>query len=126
MKRNKRTVFLLLAVMVFTLGACGTQPIVGQWSFDIGAAMQLTGVSKEEIASVQVMTGNTPVLLEFTGDGRYIVRVTINGEEQLLETTYTLEGNRVLTDGTEFEYKVEGNRLFLTDGGFTFGLDRVK
>lgn len=126
MKRNKRTVFLLLAVMVFTLGACGTQSIVGQWSFDIGAAMQLTGVSKEEIASVQAMTGNTPVLLEFTGDGRYIVRVTINGEEQLLETTYTLEGNRVLTDGTEFEYKVEGNRLFLTDGGFTFGLDRVK
>ena len=126
MKRNKRTVFLLLAVMVFTLGACGTQPIVGQWSFDIGAAMQLTGVSKEEIASVQAMTGNTPVLLEFTGDGRYIVRVTINGEEQLLETTYTLEGNRVLTDGTEFEYKVEGNRLFLTDDGFTFGLDRVK
>lgn len=126
MKRNKRTVFLLLAVMVFTLGACGTQPIVGQWSFDIGAAMQLTGVSKEEIASVQAMTGNTPVLLEFTGDGRYIVRVTINGEEQLLETTYTLEGNRVLADGTEFEYKVEGNRLFLTDGGFTFGLDRVK
>lgn len=126
MKRNKRTFFLLLAVMVFTLGACGTQPIVGQWSFDIGAAMQLTGVSKEEIASVQAMTGNTPVLLEFTGDGRYIVRVTINGEEQLLETTYTLEGNRVLTDGTEFEYKVEGDRLFLTDGGFTFGLDRVK
>lgn len=126
MKRNKRTFFLLLAVMVFTLGACGTQPIVGQWSFDIGAAMQLTGVSKEEIASVQAMTGNTPVLLEFTGDGRYIVRVTINGEEQLLETTYTLEGNRVLADGTEFEYKVEGNRLFLTDGGFTFGLDRVK
>lgn len=126
MKRNKRTVFLLLAVMVFTLGACGTQPIVGQWSLDIGAAMQLTGVSKEEIASVQAMTGNTPVLLEFTGDGRYIVRVTINGEEQLLEMTYTLEGNRVLTDGTEFEYKVEGNRLFLTDGGFTFGLDWVK
>lgn len=131
MKLNKRILaILVLVVMALSLTACssGSGSIVGVWKMDIDAILAMEGITKEaypdEYDMMKSMMAGAEMTLEFTNDGRCIMKASVMGETTEEQSTYTLEGNTIYLDGEPGEYKISGNKLTLTEGGISLTLTR--
>lgn len=136
MKMNKKWIaVIMLVVMVFALTACGekkeeTKPteapkatIVGVWQMDIESLLTMAGISAEEYEMVK-SAGGFEITLEFTADGKAIMTTTAMGQSQVDESTYSVNGDVLTMDGSDGTYKIEGNKLTLSQGELTLNLTR--
>ena len=64
--------------------------------------------------------------MEFTADGKVILNMTMMGETETEETTYSLEDGKLVMEGEPAEYKVEGDKLSITSEGQTLVMTKVK
>lgn len=141
MKFNR--IYLYLAGCLFTVFSlsCGdddgnelpTNELVGSW---VASSASVSGCSDpaENQEELLPCTSQMCTRIEFTADGTYITRETINGVEEVETGTYTISGNLVVVTigGTpdQADFSVSGNTLTLSlleeDSGCTlrFGWTR--
>lgn len=138
MKLGKKLVAVLMMLMiVLCLTACGEKKeeakpaeapktIVGLWVVNMEETMIADGLSAEEARENVAAMGDAKITYEFTADGRLIGTQTMNGETVTEETTYTLDGDKlIMGEGSSAVYKLEGDKLTI-DGGDPFVLYRSK
>ena len=128
MKLNKMVAILMLVVLAFSLTACGgskSQDIVGKWNIDVNSLLEMTGASPTDLEMIESL-GGMSATMEFTKDGKCILEMSVMGQTETQEQTYTLEDGKVLLDGAPGDYKVEGDKLTLTADGLTMVLTRAK
>lgn len=128
MKLNKMVAILMLVVLAFSLTACGGskgQDIVGKWNIDVNSLLEMTGASPTDLEMIESL-GGMSATMEFTKDGKCILEMSVMGQTETQEQTYTLEDGKVLLDGAPGDYKVEGDKLTLTADGLTMVLTRAK
>lgn len=142
MNLNKKWIaVLLLVVLALCLTACGEKKeeapktpaateapktIVGLWVVNMEETMIADGLSAEEAKETVAAMGDAKMTYEFTADGRLIGTQTMNGENMTEETTYTLDGDKlIMGEGSTAVYKLEGDKLTI-DGGDTFVMYRSK
>lgn len=133
MKLNKLIAVLMLVVLAFGLTACGSkeQGIVGKWSLDADSMLAMSGedlssMSEEEKEFMKGMLAMMSMTMEFTADGKAILSMTMMGETETEETTYSLEDGKLVMEGEPAEYKVEGDKLSITSEGQTLVMTKVK
>lgn len=133
MKLNKLIAVLMLVVLAFGLTACGSkeQSIVGKWSLDADSMLAMSGedlssMSEEEKELMKGMLAMMSMTMEFTADGKAIMSMTMMGETETEETTYSLEDGKLVMEGEPAEYKVEGDKLSITAEGQTLVMTKVK
>ncbi len=105
--------------------------------------LALTGPAKADDAAklvgkweVTKSTGDTPVgaIVEFQKAGKMAVAVTLDGKDLKLTGTYKLDGKKLKVDlklgdekiEHEFDVKIKGDELTLSDGEKADTLKRVK
>ena len=66
--------------------------------------------------NVAFATAGSDHIIAITADGK-VIATEISGEEKLVigETTYSVDGNNITIDGSNGTYKIEGNKLSVTD-----------
>lgn len=101
-----------------------SQSVVGVWDIDVEAAMQMIGMSNEEYDAIQPFLNRMSVTIEFTADGRMIMRSNFMGQEDVSEEYYEVKGNQIFVDGEPKEYVIEGNTMTLTEDGSSRVLTR--
>ncbi len=97
--RKTLSVLAVLCLLVTFMASCASNPLVGKWSVDTGAVA---------------------VTAEFKTDGTYAV-ATSSGIVQVTvsEGTYKVNGNKLsLNDGSETEFSIQNNKLYVTLAGF--------
>ncbi len=128
MKLNKMVAILMLVVLAFSLTACGGskgQDIVGKWNIDVNSLLEMTGASPTDLEMIESL-GGMSATMEFTKDGKCILEMSMMGQTETQEQSYTLEDGKVLLDGAPGDYMVEGDKLTLTADGLTMVLTRAK
>lgn len=137
MKLGKKLVAVLMMLMIaLCLTACGEtkeekkpaapKTIVGLWVVNMEETMIADGLSAEEAREYAASMAGASMTYEFTADGKLIGRQTMNGETETEETTYTLDGDKlIMGEGSSAVYKLEGDKLTI-DGGDPFVLYRSK
>lgn len=117
----------LLAVLLtlgMLLGLCGAafaleqKDIEGVWEAkDKGSLLTLAGYTDEYYDALMTIFGDTMSLtMEFTSDNKMITTMSMAGESETMEQTYTLYDPYILVDdGGISELKLEGDQLTITD-----------
>lgn len=90
----KRLLLGIVAVAIIALSGCGhaSDKIIGVWS--------ITKINGEEVPA------DSPATMQFTKDGKHIVKMKRDGKEEVSEGNYSVEGDKVKVagkgaDGTE-------------------------
>lgn len=130
MKNFKRVLALMLiALMALSFAACGKSPadkLIGKWNFDMKSLYKMAGVEEDQIAMFESIVGEMSGSMEFLKDGKVILTMTAMGETDVDESTYTVEGSKIIIDGDPAEFKIEKNTLTITDEEVTMVLIKAK
>ena len=106
-----------------TTGVC-TDSIVGVWKMDIDAVLEMAGMSKSDYEAVKSLIGEIEATVEFTKDGKCILKVSMMGQTETEESEYKVDGNILYMNGDPGEFKINGNKLTLTYEGQSLTLTR--
>lgn len=105
-----------------------SQDLIGVWSVDLKSMLMSNGVmTEEEYESVKDMLATMEYTIEFTADGRAIMRGTVDGEEtaapEEIPFTFVEEG-KLLLEGVECTYVIEGDTMNFVEGEVGFVMTR--
>lgn len=125
MKLSKKLVaVLLLVVLVVSLAACSSNSVVGVWQMDIDSVLTQAGISKADYEMVKAMGFEMEATMEFTKDGKAIMKVTAMGQTQTQEGKYEVKGDKLILDGDESTFKINGNKLTITSGSVVLNMTK--
>lgn len=122
---KKRIAILLVAVMALTAFACQnnrdgkdteTNALIGTWTL-----VQVDGNTEEAQMAKMFLTMGTSEYTFFE-DGKVMVTVTFNGEEQAQNYKYSVDGDKMTVNGDTAGYKIEGDLLtmYMNEGNFVY------
>lgn len=122
---KKRIAILLVAVMALTAFACQnngdakdteTNALIGTWTL-----VQVDGNTEEAQMAKMFLTMGTSEYTFFE-DGKVVVTVTFNGEEQAQNYKYSVDGDKMTVNGDTAGYKIEGDLLtmYMNEGNFVY------
>lgn len=122
---KKRIAILLVAVMALTAFACQnngdgkdteTNALIGTWTL-----VQVDGNTEEAQMAKMFLTMGTSEYTFFE-DGKVMVTVTFNGEEQAQNYKYSVDGDKMTVNGDTARYKIEGDLLtmYMNEGNFVY------
>ena len=93
----RRLLIGIAAIAIITLSGCGhaSDKIIGVWS--------ITKVNGIEVPA------EAPASMQFTKDGKHIVKMKRDGKEVPDEGTYTVEGDKITVSGKGADGTVKSN-----------------
>ena len=125
MKINQTYLYLASCLTIVLALSCGdddgieepNSELVGTW---VASSASISGCSDPTENGEEPLPCTTQLCtrIEFTNDGTFITRETVNGVESVETGTYTISGNLVVitVDGTpdQADFMVNGNTLTLS------------
>lgn len=136
MKGTKKIIALLLLVaMVLGLAACSSTPasIVGVWEMEMEDYYKLIGdmvglIGGDDYGFGGLMDfafSQSEATMEFTPDGQVIMRMYFMGSLESQDyMTYTIEGNKLIIDGSPMDFTLRRDKLILRENGMKLELTR--
>lgn len=93
-----------------------TNALIGTWTL-----VQVDGSTEEAQMAKMFLTMGTSEYTFFE-DGKVVVTVTFNGEEQAQNYKYSVDGDKMTVNGDTAGYKIEGDLLtmYMNEGNFVY------
>lgn len=124
----KKVLSVLLALAMM-LGLCGTafaavtqEDILGLWNMDMNSMLGILG-DEEEAEAMKPFLSMMKCTMEFTADGKCILKMSFMGQEDIQEGTYALADGKISMDGgayTEITLENDVLTIYDTDAAMSF------
>ena len=126
MKRMKLALVALCLVAMLLLTGCGqksnaTSSLIGVWKLE-----NMTGSDEaaENMAYYETLGLEMSIAIS-SSDMEVVTTIGDGGEYEHETVAYRIEGTKMITEASEMEYKLEGDKLYLTTDGVTMVFDRA-
>lgn len=114
--QNKKAlaVILLIAITIVALSSCSSgSPLVGKWK--LTTTESLYGSSSSY--SMQLLEAFGGSITMSFGKTKCSMETSVLGKTQKVESTYSIKGDKLIMDGDEVAYSIDGKTLTLEMDG---------
>lgn len=125
MMKAKTALLALCMALLLLLTGCGQQEektLLGVWTL---TAMKGSDDAEQSMTEYEALGMKMSMAIS-KSDIETVVTIAGGSDYEHASTTYTIEGTKLITEGSEMEYVLDGDTLSLTADGVTMVFTRAK